>query len=215
MGNFRMFFPMGIQHITDLTGLDHILFITALCLRYLWTDWKKLLVLVTAFTIGHSITLALSTLNIINIPRDWTEFLIAITIIITAVNNCFVKDFKFKTRYPSIYFFALFFGLIHGLGFSSLLKSMLGRDQNILMQLFAFNLGLEAGQLIIVSIILLFSFLLVRILQVNRREFLLFVSGGIAALALQMAIERFPIKNDNQHEKTAYVCSGGIGYLRG
>ena len=206
---------MGIQHITDLTGLDHILFITALCLRYLWTDWKKLLVLVTAFTIGHSITLALSTLNIINIPRDWTEFLIAITIIITAVNNCFVKDFKFKTRYPSIYFFALFFGLIHGLGFSSLLKSMLGRDQNILMQLFAFNLGLEAGQLIIVSIILLFSFLLVRILQVNRREFLLFVSGGIAALALQMAIERFPIKNDNQHEKTAYVCSGGIGYLRG
>lgn len=209
MGNFRMFFPMGIEHITDLTGLDHILFITALCLRYLWTDWKKLLMLVTAFTIGHSITLALSTLNIINIPRDWTEFCIALTIIITAINNCYVKDFKFKSKYPSIYFFALFFGLIHGLGFSSMLKSMLGRDTSIITQLFAFNLGLEVGQLIIVSIILLFSFLLVRIIQVNRREYILFVSGGIAALALQMAIDRFPIKNEKSNEKTAYVCSSG------
>jgi len=214
MGNFRMFFPMGIQHITDLAGIDHILFITALCLRYLWTDWKKLLVLVTAFTIGHSITLALSTLNIINIPRNWTEFLIAVTIIITAVNNCFVKDFKFKSKYPSIYFFALFFGLIHGLGFSSLLKSILGRDTSIITQLFAFNLGLEVGQLIIVSIILLFSFLLVRIIGVNRREFILFVSGGIAALALQMAIERFPIKKDNEHEKTAFMYCSVSNYLR-
>src|SRR5207237_3056111 len=102
-----MFYPLCIQHITYvLYGNDHILFITALCLRYVWTDWKKLLVLVTAFTIGHSITLALSTLNIISIPRNWTEFLIALTIIITAINNCFVKDFTFKTRYPVIYFYA-------------------------------------------------------------------------------------------------------------
>ncbi len=208
-----MFFPMGIQHITDLNGIDHILFITALCLRYLWTDWRKLLVLVTAFTIGHSVTLALSTLNIINISRNWTEFLIALTIIITAINNCFVKDFTFKTKYPAIYFYALFFGLIHGLGFSTLLKSMLGRDTSIITQLFAFNLGLEVGQLIIVSVILLFSFLLVRILQVNRREYVLFVSGGIAALALNMAIERFPIKNDNTHEKTAFVCSRSNSYF--
>lgn len=211
MGNFRMFFPMGIQHITDLAGIDHILFIAALCLRYLWTDWKKLLVLVTAFTIGHSITLALSTLDVISISQRWTEFLIPITIIITAINNCFVKDFSFNSKYPTIYFFALFFGLVHGLGFSTLLKSMLGRDTNIITQLFAFNLGLEVGQLLIVSIILLFSFLLVRVLQVNRRGFILFVSGGIAALALQMAIERFPIKNENPHEKTAFVCSS-CGY---
>ncbi|HWB27337.1 MAG TPA: HupE/UreJ family protein [Chitinophagaceae bacterium] len=215
MGNFRMFFPMGIQHITDLNGIDHILFITALCLRYLWTDWKKLLVLVTAFTIGHSITLALSTLNIIDIPRNWTEFLIAITIIITALNNCFVRDFNFNTKYPVIYFYALFFGLIHGLGFSSLLKSMLGRDTSIITQLFAFNLGLEVGQLIIVSVILVISFILVRVIKINRREYILFVSGGIAALALQMAIERFPIKNDNSHEKTAYVCRSHDNTIHG
>ncbi|HXL58321.1 MAG TPA: HupE/UreJ family protein [Chitinophagaceae bacterium] len=192
MSNFSIFFPMGIEHITDLNGLDHILFIAALCLRYMISDWKKLLILVTAFTIEHSITLALSTLNIITISRSWTEFFIAVTILITAFNNCFVKDFTFKTKYPTIYFFALFFGLIHGLGFSTLLKSMLGKDQSIVVQLLAFNLGLETGQLIIVACILIISFVLINFFRVNRKLYLLFVSGGIATLALEMAIERLP-----------------------
>ncbi len=210
MGNFRMFFPMGVQHITDFNGLDHILFITALCLRYLWSDWRKLLVLVTAFTIGHSITLALSTLDVINVPQYITEFFIAITIIITAINNCFVKDFTFKSKYPAIYFFALFFGLIHGLGFSEVLKNMFGKNESIVAQLLYFNLGLEVGQLVIVSIILVLSFLIVGLLKVNRREYLLFVSGGIAALALQMAIDRLPIKKTHDNEKTVHMhyCVG-------
>jgi len=192
MSDFSIFFPMGIEHITDLNGLDHILFITALCMRYLISDWKKLLILVTAFTVGHSITLALSTLNIISLPQRWTEFFIALTIVITAFNNWFVKDFTFKTRYPAIYFFALFFGLLHGLGFSTLLKSMLGQDQNIVVQLLAFNLGLEVGQLIIVACILIITYLLIKVLNINRRSFLLFASGGIAALAIEMAVKRIP-----------------------
>jgi hydrogenase/urease accessory protein HupE len=183
---------MGIEHITDLNGIDHILFIAALCLRYLINDWKKLLLLVTAFTIGHSVTLALSTLNVIEIPRNWTEFFIAITILITALSNCFVKNFTFKSKYPVIYFFALFFGLIHGLGFSTLLKSMLGKDQSIVVQLLAFNLGLEVGQIIIVLGILIISFILINILRINRKYYLVFASGGIAALALEMAIQRLP-----------------------
>jgi hydrogenase/urease accessory protein HupE len=183
---------MGIEHITAFNGLDHILFIAALCLRYMISDWKKLLVLVTAFTIGHSITLALSTLNVITLPQRWTEFFIAVTILITAFSNCFVKDFKFKSKYPVIYFFALFFGLIHGLGFSTLLKNMLGKDENIVVQLLAFNLGLEVGQLIIVTIILIVSFILVNFLKLNRKAYLLFASGGVAALALEMMIERMP-----------------------
>jgi hydrogenase/urease accessory protein HupE len=192
MSDFSIFFPMGIEHITDLNGLDHILFIAALCLRYVIDDWKKILVLVTAFTIGHSITLALSTLSVIDVPRVWTEFFIAVTIVITAISNCFVKDFKFKNKYPVIYFFALFFGLIHGLGFSTLLKSMLGKDQSIVMQLLAFNLGLEVGQIIIVAGILIISFILVTMFRINRKYYLLFASGGIAALALEMALQRIP-----------------------
>lgn len=192
MSDFSIFFPMGIEHITDLNGIDHILFITALCLRYVISDWKKLLILITAFTIGHSITLALSALNIVEVPQAFTEFFIAVTIVITACSNCFVRDFRFNNKYPVIYFFALFFGLIHGLGFSTLLKSMLGKDQSIVMQLLAFNLGLEVGQLIIVACILLLSFVLVNMFNVNRKYYLLFVSGGIAALALEMALQRIP-----------------------
>jgi len=220
MSDFGIFFPLGIEHIIDRGAIDHIAFVLALCLRYIWSDWKKILVLVTAFTIGHSITLALSTLNLINISTRWSEFFIALTILITAINNLSVRNFQFNTKYPLIYFYALVFGLIHGLGFSTVLKSMLGKDQSVVTQLLAFNLGLEAGQLVIVSVILLVSYVLVTVLRVNRREYILFISGGIAALALQMAIERLPVKHTSNDEKTVIiypgngctVCSNCAGY---
>ena len=212
MSDFAIFFPTGIEHITDLNGIDHILFVAALCLRYTFKEWKKILVLVTAFTIGHSVTLALSTLNILHFSRAWTEFLIAITILIAAISNLFVKDFSFQKKLPLIYFYALFFGLIHGLGFSSLLKSMLGIHENIVIPLLAFNLGLEVGQLVIVLAVLLISFIFVHLLSINRKDYILFVSGGIAALALQMAVERFPINNKHNDEKTAilYRCNNNV-----
>lgn len=196
---------MGVSHITDLAGIDHILFITVLCIRYTFQDWKKILVLVTAFTIGHSVTLILSTLEIISFPTALTEFFIALTILITAFSNCFVKEFSFKSKYPAIYFFALFFGMIHGLGFSTLLKNMLGTDHNIVWQLLSFNLGIEAGQLIIVSCILICTFIFLRIFRLKRREYILFVSGGIAALSIEMAIQRFPLILNKKDEKTIHV----------
>lgn len=192
MGQFWMYFQLGYQHIADLKGIDHILFIMALCLRYQFADWRKILVLVTAFTIGHSITLALSVFNIVQYSMRWIEFLIPVTIVITAFSNLFIRKFAFKSRFPAIYFFALFFGLIHGLGFSSYLKSLLGTDRSVVVQLLAFNLGLEAGQLLIVLAVLLISFIFVGILKISRREYLLFISGGIFGLAVQMALERIP-----------------------
>lgn len=192
MNEFQLYCKIGYQHIANLRGLDHILFITALCLRYQFADWRKILVLVTAFTIGHSLTLALSVLNLVNYSMKWIEFLIPVTIVITAISNVFVKKFAFRSRFPLIYFFALFFGLIHGLGFSNYLKSLMGKNSNILVQLLGFNVGLELGQLLIVAIILLISFIFVGLLKVNRREYLLFISAGIFALALQMALERIP-----------------------
>jgi hypothetical protein len=192
MNDFGLYFEIGYRHIADLRGIDHILFVMALCLRYQFGDWRKILILVTAFTIGHSITLALSVFNLINYSYKWIEFLIPVTIVITAISNVFVKKFAFRARFPVIYFFALFFGLVHGLGFSTYLKSLLGSDHNVVAQLLAFNLGLEVGQLLIVSIVLIISFIFVSILKCNRREYLLYVSGGIFAYALQMAIERTP-----------------------
>lgn len=191
MNDFGLYFQIGYQHIADLKGIDHILFVAALCLRYQYSDWRKLLLLVTAFTIGHSITLALSVFELINYSMKWIEFLIPVTIVITAISNMVVKKFIFKAKFPAIYFFALFFGLVHGMGFSNYLKSLLGKDESIIGQLLAFNLGLEAGQLLIVLAILLISLIFVTILKINRREYLLYLSGGIFALALKMAIERF------------------------
>ncbi len=196
MNDFGLYFEIGYKHIADLKGMDHILFVMALCLRYQFADWRKILILITAFTIGHSITLALSVYNLVQYSVKWIEFLIPLTIVITAISNLFVKKFVFKSRFPIIYFLALFFGLVHGLGFSSYLKSLLGTDQNVVRQLLAFNVGLEAGQLLIVTGVLLISFIFVTILKCNRREYLLYVTGGIFALALQMVIERiFPIIN--------------------
>ena len=192
MQDFWLYFQIGREHIADWQGYDHILFVTALCLRYLLKDWKKVLVLVTAFTIGHSITLALSVFNVINLPTRWTEFLIPVTIVITALSNAIQPEMEQKRKLPLVYFYALFFGLIHGLGFSSYLKSLLGKDQNVVAQLLAFNIGLEAGQLIIVAAAIIISWLFVSLIKVPRRLYVIFASGAIFGIALKMAIERFP-----------------------
>ncbi|MFN9803140.1 MAG: HupE/UreJ family protein [Bacteroidota bacterium] len=190
MNVFYFYLEEGFKHISDWKGLDHMLFLAALCLRYQFGDWKKVLILVTAFTIGHSITLALSVLDFIDLPSRWIELLIPVTIVLTAISNLFVKKFSFSTRYPTIYFMALFFGCIHGLGFSNYLKSILGNSTSILPRLLAFNVGLELGQLIIVLIILIISFLAIHLFRCNRREYILYFSGMVSALALEMVIEK-------------------------
>jgi hydrogenase/urease accessory protein HupE len=192
MQDFWLYFQIGFQHIADWQGYDHIMFIVALCVRYLVQDWKKVLILVTAFTIGHSITLALSVLNYINIPTKWIEFLIPVTIMITALSNVLQKNTETKSRLPVVYFYALFFGLIHGLGFSNYLKSMLGRDENVMGELLAFNLGLEVGQVAIVIVAMLLVWLIVSLLKTPRRGYIVFVSLAIFVVALKLAIERFP-----------------------
>ena len=185
MSQFELYFQLGKDHILDYkNGYDHILFVVALCALYLMRDWKKVLILVTAFTIGHSITLALSTLSVISINQELIEFLIPVTIFITAISNIFRStEPSDRTTYIN-YGYALFFGLIHGLGFSNYLKAMLGKDRGIVSQLFAFNIGLELGQIIIVSIFLILSFILVDLFTVNRRDWKLVLSSAIAGMAL-------------------------------
>jgi len=190
MQDFSLYFSLGWQHILDWNGYDHILFVSVLCGVYLLQDWKRVLMLVTAFTIGHSITLALSVLNILSINSVTIEFLIPVTILLTAFVNILNKKRNQQFVWIS-YGFALFFGLIHGLGFSNFLKSVLGKEQNIIGPLFAFNIGLEFGQLLIVLGILVLSSLLLFFFKVPRREWNLFLSSGIFGIALVMAIERF------------------------
>jgi hypothetical protein len=191
MSQFQLYFGLGKSHILDYAnGYDHIIFVVALCALYLTREWKQVLILVTAFTIGHSITLALATLRIISVKVELIEFLIPLTIFITAVSNLFKNENNLTSRSVQMnYFFAGFFGLIHGLGFSSYLRSILGRDESIITQLFAFNLGLEFGQLVIVAIFMAAAFVLVDLFGLNRRDWKMVISSAIAGIALVLMKE--------------------------
>lgn len=188
MSTFEAFYQIGLKHILDKNGYDHILFVIALCALYQVDDLKRLLILVTAFTLGHSVTLALSTFEVISIDSELIEFLIPLTILVTAVSNLLAKSDAASSGYRN-YFFAVCFGLIHGMGFSNYLKSLLGREESIVIQLFAFNVGLEVGQLIIVSILLAAGFLAVSILGVSQRDWRMVLSSTVTGMALVLIPE--------------------------
>jgi len=187
MGQFELYFRLGLNHILDLAGFDHILFVVVLCSLYSITDWKRIIILVTAFTIGHSVTLALATFQVITIDSGLVEFLIPVTIGITASGN--ILNPKDSKGVQLNYFFALFFGLIHGLGFSNYLRALLGKEVSLLNPLFAFNIGLEAGQLLIVLLFLLSSQLPLKIFKVNQKQWTVVISAIILGMAIMMMIE--------------------------
>jgi len=192
MQDFPLYFELGWQHILNWKGYDHILFVIVLCGAYTLTDWKRVLLLVTAFTIGHSITLALSVLKVIIVKTNLIEFLIPVTILVTAASNILGGKSSRPKGVQLKYILALFFGLIHGMGFSNYLNSLLGKSTNIVAELFAFNIGLEFGQIIIVTGILLISFVLIDIFKVKKWNWNFFLSSAIFGISFIMAAERWP-----------------------
>jgi len=193
MSIFELYFKLGLQHIADLKGYDHILFILTLCAVYSLKEWKRVLVLVTAFTIGHSLTLALATLDLIRVDGDLIEFLIPLTIFLTALANLFARKHQVSPLLHYLkYTAALFFGLIHGLGFSNYLRSLLGTERGLVLPLFSFNVGIEVGQIIIVSIIMLLTKVVVDFLGLPRREWHVLLSGAGLGVSLVLMVERFP-----------------------
>ena len=208
----KAYTELGYAHILDPQGYDHILFVVALCAIYLIRDWKKVLILVTAFTIGHSFTLALSSLKIVNISASLVETLIPITIILTCIYNIWkvrtLRDESIvnndgqnylgllplnqleakKEKVMANYGLALGFGLIHGLGFSNFFKAMLGRDESIIMPLLSFNIGVELGQIVIVLATLLLSYVLVGLIGLKRKYYTIGLSSIIAFWAIYLMI---------------------------
>ena len=192
MQNLGFYFDFGWHHIIAWDAFDHLLFVLALSAIYVIGNWKQVLVLITAFTIGHSITLALSVFNIIRVNDKWVEFLIPCTIIITAGFNFLEKDFKPKALRLN-YFFALFFGLIHGLGFANAIRFMIAGDESLGWSLFGFNAGLEAGQITVVTVILLVSYLVINKAGLPRRWWVWSISAVSLIIASKMAWHNFLI----------------------
>jgi hypothetical protein len=198
MSTFNLYLQLGFQHIADVRGYDHILFLIALSAIYEFRQWKNVLILVTAFTIGHSVTLALATLQILIFSTDVIEFLIPVTILFTAIINILGKTNDVSASIIKIkYATALFFGLIHGLGFSNYLRSLLGMESNIVKPLFAFNIGLELGQIAIVLIILAFSWIFISLLKSPKKDWNLVVSGASMGVSVILIIERIAILINN------------------
>ncbi len=186
---FTEYFSFGWNHIMSWAATDHILFIVALAAIYTINDSKHVLVLITAFTIGHSITLALSACNWVKIPTRTIELLIPCTIIATAVFNLFQKNFT-PASFRLNYVLALLFGLVHGLGFANGLKSLMGKTENIVLPLLGFNVGLEAGQIVVVLSILMVCWLFVNRLKVSREKWVVFLSGAACSVAIYIIIQQ-------------------------
>lgn len=196
LSEFEAYLRLGFGHIADLGAYDHILFVAALTATYPPSAWRRLVWLVTAFTVGHSITLGLATLGLVHASRWWVELLIPVTIVATSLTAIWTA------RDPAAgnamarrsawvqYTLASGFGLIHGLGFSAFLRSLLGAEESITVPLLAFNLGLEVGQVGIVLAVLALGWFVEHNLRVPRRDWVLILCGGTMGIALTMILER-------------------------
>lgn len=189
MNDFKFYFQTGWEHIVSRDATDHILFILALGAVYTFRRWKPLLVLVTAFTVGHSLTLALSAFDVIRFSSTWVEFLIPVTIIITAMFNLVRPA---EGNYKVNYAMALLFGLIHGMGFANTIRFMLAQDQQITVPLLAFNIGLEAGQILIVTLLLCLQWLAVQRIGIDRKIWIRIISLFTLIWGTWMASARLP-----------------------
>ena len=187
MEEFKTWFLVGFDHILNAAALDHILFVLALVVVYKPNMIKQIVILITAFTIGHSITLIISALDLITYDQKVIEFAIPLTIVLTSLNNIVNRKKEIKKAVNSNYVIALVFGLVHGLGFANYLKALLF-EGNIVMELFSFNVGIEVAQLIIVFVFLFFSFLGSNYLFKKRENWVLFVSSAIFGISLMLTL---------------------------
>lgn len=191
MSEFWIYFEIGLRHVLDLSAYDHVLFLIALTVPYAFKDWKRLLLLVSIFTIGHTLALLLSVFEVIIIKGNLVEFLIPITILIVAFFNLFTAGKSSKKESISVVvFITLFFGIIHGLGFASYFKSLLGGSpQSKLLPLSEFALGIEAAQIIVVFVVLILSYIVQTFFRFSKRDWTLVMSSFIIGVVLPMIIE--------------------------
>ncbi|EKB55677.1 HupE/UreJ family protein [Bergeyella zoohelcum] len=188
--SFLLYLSLGWEHIISTDALDHQLFILALIAAFSFDDWRKLLILITAFTVGHSITLAISLMDFFRIPTAVVEFVIPVTIAITALYNIITRK-KSQQLTKINYVLALVFGLVHGLGFANTARAAMSSEDSLLMPLLGFNIGLELGQIILVLVILILHFFAISLFRVNKKDWVMFISSGVFALSVQMALERW------------------------
>ena len=187
LDSFLKFLELGLYHIVSFKSYDHILFLVVLTVPYFFKDWKRLLLLVSSFTLGHTLSLLLGVYDIINLKANVTEWLIPFTIIIMAIYNVFTAGKSSKYGNPVILFsLVLFFGFIHGLGFANAFESLVSSSESTLLSILEFALGIEVGQFVIVFCILFLGFLGQTIFRFSLRDWVMVISSVVIGLILPL-----------------------------
>ena len=191
MSDFWIYFQIGLKHVLNIYAYDHVLFLVALAVPFTFKDWQRIVLLVTLFTVGHTMALLLSVYEIVAIKVNVVEFLIPITIFITALFSLFTAGKSSKKESLNLVFFiTLFFGIIHGLGFSNYFKTILGGSANSkLIPLSEFALGIEAAQIIVVFAVLVLSYIVQTVFRFSKRDWTLVMSAFIIGVVLPMILE--------------------------
>lgn len=190
MSDFWLYFNLGLHHVLDWQAYDHILFLIVLCAAYNFSSWQKILILVTMFTIGHTLSLLLASYNVVSVSSRVIEFLIPITILFTALFNIFTSGKGKKTeRSGVLYIITIFFGLIHGMGFASFFTTL--DSGNSILPLLEFALGIEVAQIIVVIIFLIIAFIFQTIFRFNKRDWVLVISSLVIGMIIPMLIENW------------------------
>jgi hypothetical protein len=191
MSDFWIYIQIGFKHVLNINAYDHVLFLIALAVPYTFKDWKRILILVSIFTLGHTLALFLSIFNIVMIKASVVEFLIPITILTTALYNIFTSGKSSKSNSLSIIgFITLFFGVIHGLGFSNYFKSILpGNAIDKLLPTLEFALGIEFAQITTVLVVLIIGYIVQTVFRFSKRDWVLVMSAFIVGVVLPMIIE--------------------------
>ena len=187
--NFISNLQDGIYHVLHINAYDHILFLIVLTIPYLFKDWKRILLLITVFTVGHCLSLSLVTYNIISVNIGVVSFLIPLTILIVALYNIFTAEKKtHQTKIGLLFFITLFFGLIHGLGFANDLNRLITASENKFLAIIEIALGIEIGQLIIAFIVLFLSFICQTIFRFSKRDWIMVISAIVLGSVLPILI---------------------------
>jgi hypothetical protein len=191
MSEFLIYFQIGLKHVLDIYAYDHVLFLIALTVPFSFKDWKRMALLITVFTIGHTMALLLSVFDVIAIRVNVVELLIPITILITAFFNLFTAGKSNKKESINLIFFVtLFFGIIHGLGFSNYFKAILGGSPTSkLLPLAEFALGIEAAQISVVFIVLIVSYIVQTAFRFSKRDWALVMSAFVIGVVLPIIID--------------------------
>lgn len=191
MSEFMLYLQIGLHHVLDIKAYDHVLFLAALVIPYHFKDWKKIITLVSVFTLGHTLALLLAVFGWVKINVDLVEFLIPITILATAVYNLFNGGKGGgKSNLTVAIFITLFFGVIHGLGFSNYFNSILaGSASDKILPLLEFALGIELAQLAVVLSVLILSFLVQTFVRNSKRNWVLITSSIVIGVVIPMLIE--------------------------